>query len=272
MKLLIADADGTLVDTVRLIRHGQYETARRYLLAHGVPSKYVVNFTTYNVYLQQLIGGSAQDTMRRVLEAIYAKTPEILEGIDYARMVALLNEVQDELATTDLSAYEGAEDVFRAIGEAGSALVIATSGTRHHIARNFSIGFPALGLDSATFGYPGTAQHIREVCEAMERVYGISRVGVVTCEDVSAAKPDPEMILAALDFAEVQASDAAMLGDHGVDMQSAQAAGVPMRIGITHGFDDAATLRAAGATVVIDDLTSMAKMVAADGVAGMIGA
>ncbi len=33
---IISDADGTLVDTVHLIRHGQYETAKTYLGLKGV--------------------------------------------------------------------------------------------------------------------------------------------------------------------------------------------------------------------------------------------
>jgi phosphoglycolate phosphatase-like HAD superfamily hydrolase len=76
-------------------------------------------------------------------------------------------------------------------------------------------------------------------------------------DDVSASKRDPASLKLALDKVDVQPADALVLGDHRVDMQSGVNAGVPTRIGITHGFDDAVQLKAAGATAIIDKLLEL---------------
>ena len=52
---------------------------------------------------------------------------------------------------------------------------------------------------------------------------------------------------------------AMVLGDHTVDMQAGVNAGIPERVGITHGFEGRAILEAAGATRTVDSLARLAE-------------
>ncbi len=47
IQALISDSDGTLLDTVSLIQHGQYETATQYLVEHGIPDEEIPTYETY---------------------------------------------------------------------------------------------------------------------------------------------------------------------------------------------------------------------------------
>lgn len=80
---------------------------------------------------------------------------------------------------------------------------------------------------------------------------------IVGDNGVLARKPAPEPVLAAMRQIDVSAQDCAMVGDMRVDMLAAAAAHVPVRIGITHGFEDKKTLRAAGATHIVDSLAEL---------------
>lgn len=92
---------------------------------------------------------------------------------------------------------------------------------------------------------------------ALQDHFGIPTAMFVTCDDVSASKPDPESLLVALDRLKIEKSEAAVLGDHWVDMEAGVNAGVGIRIGVSHGFDDKAALEKAGATKVIGSLEEL---------------
>lgn len=52
IEALISDSDGTLLDTVSLIRQGQYETVRQYLTEYGIPSEEMPTFSTFSKALE----------------------------------------------------------------------------------------------------------------------------------------------------------------------------------------------------------------------------
>ena len=252
-EILISDADGTLVGTVSLIRHGQYETARHFFVKHGIPVKEIPDYESYNNVLTKLVGGSAHDTLRRTTEAIYQNSPQYTKNMDFDEMHNMLNPVQDELAPEYAKAYEGLSSFLHSLGEAGISLAIFTSGTPHHIVRNFGFALPELGMGSA---YKDSTQEDRkkldEFTARFAEYYQLPSFTVVTADDTKNHKPDPESVLIAAKRLGAESLTAAVLGDHAVDMQAAQNAGAEIRIGITHGFDDAATLRANGATHIAD--------------------
>jgi beta-phosphoglucomutase-like phosphatase (HAD superfamily) len=257
---LISDADGTLVDTVRLIRHGQYETARRFLVQHGIPDEEVPDYESYNKILTNVVGGSAYDTLMRTTQAIYEHAPHHTEDMDFDELHNMLNPVQDELAPEYVKAYEGLSNFLHSLGRAGVSLAIFTSGTPHHIVRNFGIALPKLGMVDL---YKDTTQDDKEklsiFTEKFASYYQLPKFTVVTAEDTDKHKPDPASLLIAANRLGVDPSRAVVLGDHKVDMQAAQNAGVETRIGITHGFDDAATLRGSGATDIASNLDDVAR-------------
>lgn len=73
------------------------------------------------------------------------------------------------------------------------------------------------------------------------------------------SKPDPAMILRALTDTAVLAADAVMIGDSVFDMQMALAAGVTP-IGVAWGHQPALRLHAAGAAVIAEDFSDLARL------------
>ncbi len=71
------------------------------------------------------------------------------------------------------------------------------------------------------------------LCGALTDYFRISKLTIVTCDDVRHGKPDPEGIELALKRLGGRPEEAAMLGDHAVDMEMALRAGVPVRLGVT---------------------------------------
>ena len=71
IEALISDSDGTLLDTVSLIRHGQYETARQYLVEHGIPDEEIPRYEIYDDSLTKTVGGNARDTLERTVRLLY---------------------------------------------------------------------------------------------------------------------------------------------------------------------------------------------------------
>jgi phosphoglycolate phosphatase len=75
-------------------------------------------------------------------------------------------------------------------------------------------------------------------------------------EDVARAKPAPDMVLAALKRLDAAPSAALYVGDMGVDIETARAAGVAVWV-VTTGSDAREALEAAGPDRIFRDLTEM---------------
>ena len=86
------------------------------------------------------------------------------------------------------------------------------------------------------------------------RNYGILNkfVTIQTSDKVMYGKPNPEMMLAALNEANVDKSNAVMIGDTTFDIDMAMNAGV-RAIGVDWGYHDASELMASGAQCVINE-------------------
>lgn len=235
------------MDTVYLIRHGLHEAVRRY--AQQIGAGHLPGFEEYRLVLARVIGSGARQTLEKSLREVYADEPELVARMDFDAAYALLDPIQDEMAPGNVRVFPGFAEAMRQVGAAGVNLGIVTSGTDYHMTRNFAAALPELGV--------APHDHIDALARALETAYGIPRVVIVTHDDVPEAKPDPSGVFMAMRRLEVTAEDCAMLGDHAVDMEAAQLAGVPLRLGITHGFDDEPTLEAAGATKLIDGLTEL---------------
>ncbi len=255
---LLSDADGTLVNTLNLIRQGQYETSKSYLTRQGIAIDDLPVYDTYEKLLNQTVGTSARDTLEKTLRLYYKNKPHHLLNLDFNDLHSQLNPVQDKIAPEYVKAYDGLSDFLSHLGKNGIKLAIFTSGTSHHIVRNFGIALPEMGLiDLYTCPNISDRDKLTTFESTVKQHYGIPEFTVVTCEDITAHKPDPEGVELAMSRLSVTPDNSLVLGDHKVDMQSGINAGVAQRIGITHGFDDRPTLEAAGATDVIDELTEL---------------
>lgn len=261
IKLLLSDADGTLVNTAPLIRHGQHEAASSFLASHGIPAKDIPDYDHYEVFLNQHVGGSTRQTFERTLRALYEDKSHHLEGIDYDELNGLLNPIQDRIAPKYVEAFPGLQDTLRGLGKAGINLAVFTSGSPHHIVRNFGIALKEEMGDYANLYLDTTIddhEKLKMFSERMSEVFELADLTFVTCDDVGdRTKPDPLSAELALERFGIDPVNAAVLGDHTYDIKAGLGAGVTQAIGITHGFDDEQILKAAGATDVITSLNEL---------------
>ena len=258
IEAIISDADGTLVDTVGLIRHGQYETAKTYLTKHGIPKDEIPEYEAYEIHLNQSVGGATRDTLERTVRLLYADSPHHLVGMNFDELNDMLNPVQDGIASEFVSAYEGLSHTLFALGRAGIKLAIFTSGTPHHVVRNFGIALPELGLSDLYKDKTKTDdEKLNIFTDTASSTYDIPGFTVITANDTQLHKPNPAPLLLAMERLGVTPDTSIVLGDHRGDMETAVNAGVSVRIGITHGFDNRETLTKSGATHVIDSLDEL---------------
>lgn len=264
IKAIISDADGTLVNTVYLIRHGQYEAAVEYLTAQGVPRHDIPDYDSYETYINKVVGGSTRETFERTIRLLFGETHEHhLSKIDFDELDSRLAPIQDRIAPLYVHPFHGLTELFTWLGTNKTNFGIFTSGNRRMIIRNFGVSLPVMGYTSL-FKDDNTPieERLNAFIARATAVYGIPNLCTVTCEDVTATKPDPEGILKLMDKLGVSSSETIVLGDHAVDMQAAHAAGVHS-IGISHGFGTPAELKGAGAIKIVDDLATLPRIIEA---------
>ena len=264
IKAVISDADGTLVNTVYLIRHGQYETAVEYLMHRGVPREDIPGYEVYESYINKAVGGSTRETFEKTIRLLFSKTLEHhLEKIDFDELDNSLAPIQDHIAPLYVHPFHGLTELFTWLGASKTSMGIFTSGNRRMIVRNFGVSLPVLGyVDLFRDDSVSSEIRLNSFIERAKAVYGIPELSVVTCEDVAKTKPDPEGILKLMKKLNVKPDEVVLLGDHAVDMQAARAARVH-GIGISHGFGTPAELKEAGAIRIVDDLASLPKLIEA---------
>lgn len=262
IKAIISDSDGTLVNTVYLIRHGQYEAATEYLLEQDVPRNEIPSYEVYESYINKSVGGSTRETFQKTLHLLFKETHEHhLKKINFDDLDKRLIPIQDRLAPLYVHPFHGLTELFSWAGEVNVNIGIFTSGDRRMIMRNFGVSLPALGFsDVFRSDEISVSERFESFLTRTKAVYGIQEFDVVTCEDVTKTKPDPEGILKLMEDLKVTKDEVILLGDHSVDMQAAVRAHIPS-IGISHGFGTPAELKEAGAIEIVNDLASIPEVI-----------
>lgn len=262
IKAIISDADGTLVNTVYLIRHGQYEAVIEYLVAKGIPRHHLPTYEVYESFINKSVGGNTRETFEKTLKLLFSKTHEhILEKINFDELDATLAPIQDHIAPLYVHPFHGLTELFTWAGKNKIHLGIFTSGNRRMIVRNFGVSLPMIGYtDLFRSDDIDISERFKAFISRTKAVYGIKEISIVTCEHVTATKPDPEGILKLIDELGCKPEEIVVLGDHTFDMQAAIRAGLHA-IGISHGFGTPAELKEAGAVHVIDDLISLPTLI-----------
>jgi HAD superfamily hydrolase (TIGR01509 family) len=148
--------------------------------------------------------------------------PEVVRALDDGFTDAYL-----ALASDHITAQEGSVELVKALRERGVLVGVVTSKTRLRMDRDM------------------------EICQLV----GAFDL-VVTGDDVTRAKPDPEGVLAALGQLNVSAASAVMIGDGPVDIRAGRAAGT-MTIGISHGLHSGEELRDAEPDLLIESLLEL---------------
>lgn len=256
-KAIIADADGTLVNTLYIIRHGQYEGFKAYVKQASLGVNFP-DYDTYEAHLNTVVGADLRDSLHRTAHLLYPNRPDILEKLDFESISKLVRPIQDNLAPRFVKAYDGLDDLLSLLSKKDIKFGIFTSGSPHNVVRNFGIALPKLGL-SKLFKDNSIDEigKVRIFEATIKKYYNLPDFVIVTAHDVTAHKPDPESLKLAMERLSVLPTDCLVMGDHKFDMQSGVNAGAPQIIGITHGFDDRETLIEAGATDVIDSLPEL---------------
>jgi len=262
IKAIISDADGTLVNTLFLIRHGQYEAMMEYLLAKKVPSNQLPKYEEYEHYINKSVGGSTLETFEKTLKLYFERRyPEILKNVDFDEINKNLEPIQDRIAPIYVNPFHGLTELLTWTGVSHTSFGIFTSGSPHHIVRNFGVSLPVLGFTELfkEKSINGEEKLKAFISRAMA-VYGMPKLAVITCEDVARTKPDPQGILNLIDQLGVKADEVIVLGDHPYDMAAAIAAGTHA-IGVSHGFSTPADLSEAGAVKIVDNLATLPRLI-----------
>ncbi|WP_454050254.1 HAD family hydrolase [Cellulomonas sp. Marseille-Q8402] len=127
-----------------------------------------------------------------------------------------------------LRAFDGARDLVRTLADRGLRVVLSTSAA------------------------PEEVEKLRAVLDVDDLVQ------VTGAEDVEEAKPEPDLVQAALDLAGVPAERAVFVGDAVWDVQAAERAGV-VCVGVLSGGTSEAELRDAGARTVVEDAAALLR-------------
>jgi phosphoglycolate phosphatase-like HAD superfamily hydrolase len=264
IKAIISDSDGTLVNTLYMIRHGQYEAAVEYLIERGVPRRDIPKYEVYETYINKSVGGNTRETLEKTLRLLFGETHEHhLRGIDFDELDRRLTPIQDHIAPLYVHPFHGLTELFTWLGTSGTSFGIFTSGNPYMIVRHYGVALPVLGYTELYKNNSVSAQErLQALITRAKAVYGIHDFAIVTCDDVTKTKPDPEGILKLMDALGVKPDEVITLGDHPVDMQAAHAAGAHA-IGISHGFSTPAELKEAGAVRVVENLGKIPKIIEA---------
>lgn len=151
--------------------------------------------------------------------------PEVVRALDDGFTDAYL-----ALAADHITAQEGSVELVKALRERGVLVAVVTSKTRLRMDRDM------------------------EICELV----GAFDI-VVTGDDVTRAKPDPEGVLAALAQLHATAERSVMVGDGPVDIKAGRAAGT-MTVGISHGLHSGEELRDAEPDLLIESLLQLGSL------------
>lgn len=127
-----------------------------------------------------------------------------------------------------LRPFDGAQELVRTLAGRDTAVVLATSAS------------------------PDELERLRKVLDVDDLVE------ITGAEDVDAAKPEPDLVHAALSLAGVEADRAVFVGDSVWDVQASVRAGVRC-VGLLAGGTSAAELTEAGAVAVYDDVATLLR-------------
>ena len=132
-------------------------------------------------------------------------------------------------------------------------------------------------IDTYTYPYEGMPQLLRRLCSEGVKVavasnkfqHGTERLVAKFFGDIAFVaiegnregaplKPDPQIVRNILNIADVEASRAVMVGDSGIDIRTAAAAGIAS-VGVAWGFRFAEELYDAGATNVVTTMEELER-------------
>lgn len=174
IKAIVFDSDGTLLDTRNLIVTGYKTVLSKHGLENLADERYII----------KRLGKPVKETYQQLLAGHDTE-------VDIDLLTKEHDEVQDNL-TELIKPYTGLNEVLSHWKSLGIKLCIFTSGSRHHIKRNFE----AAGI-----------KNVNSIFDA-----------IITADDKIARKPHPDTILRLLKMVDVSPDYAMVVGDHMYDV------------------------------------------------------
>ena len=169
-----------------------------------------------NAEYRQMVGGGIKRLVERALPEELAKNEQYVEDC-----VAQFRGYYVDNIDRHTIPYDGITELLRKLQANGAMLAVASNKFQHGTER----------LVAKFFG-------------------DVEFIAIEGNREGAPLKPDPEIIHTILRKAGVECSDAVMVGDSGIDIRTAMAAGIDS-IGVSWGFRFAEELYDAGATTVV---------------------
>lgn len=195
-----------------------------------------INEAGYDFSLDQVLeqgaGKEKKQAIRAVLLTFAGVNDEELTGKIYDSFIVQLT---DAYAVEEILPQPNSLELFTALKEHGILSVLNT------------------GYDRAT---------AQSIIDKLGWTEGVDFDGLVTATDVGRNRPDPAMIVFAMErFGIENGAEVVKVGDSIIDIEEGQNAGCSLNIGITTGAHTAAQLRSANPTQVIDNLIEILPLV-----------
>lgn len=259
MEALVADVDGTYIDTLGFIYQAHYTAALNFLVDKPVPEDTRISFDDYADVLKKFFHFSPKKRSEETLKSFFTSNPELIEGMDFEVLNDMLLASELQIAEKSIKPYPDLDPTLRQIGETGIKHAIWTSASRFQVVRSFGIALPEIELQELHKSKKMDDEaKVKELTKAIADTYKIPGFVVVTSDDTKGNdKPNPEGFKIAMAALDALPYRSIMLGDHANDMLAGKTAGAKKRIGITHGVHDERVLKANGATETIDSLEEL---------------
>lgn len=262
MEALVADVDGTYINTLGFIYEAHYNAMVQFVTDMPLPESRNVSFEDYVGVLKEFFHFKPKERSEETLKRFFENSPELIQGMDFGILHEMLLASELQIAEKAIKPYPNLHATLQRVGETGIKHAVWTSASRFQVVRSFGVALPEINLQEL---HKDTTRddeaRVKELTRAIAKTYGIPGFMVITIDDLSGqSKPDPEGFMIAMSGLDAHPSTSIMLGDHAYDMQAGKVAGAAKRIGITHGVHDERVLIANGATETIDSLEELSSL------------
>jgi phosphonatase-like hydrolase len=196
----------------------------------------VINEAGYNFSLEQVLAaGAGKEKLQAIKDIINLNAKPQEDKLAEKLYVIFDKALAIAYDTIELKPQEGAADVFKTLKQKNIRVVLNT------------------GYNDAT---------ARGILKKLQWQEGEQIDSLVTATDVSNNRPQPDMILLAMErFGITDAKEVAKIGDSIIDIEEGRNAGCGLSIGITTGAHTAAQLATANPDFIIHHLVELLPII-----------
>ena len=195
-----------------------------------------INAAGYNFSLHQVLTtGAGKEKLKAIRDIVSLSGAVPLEQLSNKIYTSFLDELTKTYDRVELKPQPGAEDTFKIL-RAKNILVILNT-----------------GYDEKT---------AVTILEKLHWETGNQIDGLITASDVNNNRPNPDMILLAMEkFGIADAGEVIKVGDSIIDIEEGKNAGCKLSVGITTGAHTHEQLASANPDYIIDHLTELLPLI-----------